>query len=600
MNFQFPVMFYSIGPPEMNPRLIFVKSTDFRAVLLVVFLILPPCLVHAQLCQGSLGDPIVNLDFGSGTTTHGSALPAGTTSYTWSTKDFPIDGSYTIENSTAGSGSQWWSATDHTGNSGGYMMVVNASLSLTDYFYKKTITGLCPGTLYEFAAWVMNLLSSQDLSPPDITFIIEQTDGTVINSYNTGSIALQSGPVWRQFGFYFTTPATVTSVVVVMKNNSAGGAPANDIALDDITFRPCGPEVSASISESAGETDTICVNSNLTLNFQGTVSAGYSNPQYQWQELINGIWQDIPGATSLDAVMPTENYVAGSYFFRLSVGESANFTSQQCRVVSNRITLVVEPRPVAEYNILSALVCANQGVQFTDSSQSTRPVTYSWDFGDGGVSSEKNPSHLYSQSGTYHTSLIITSPEGCADTATLSVPIELLPVPTAKFHVTPDDTTIFHPAVTFIDESSGGLDCLIDWGDGTVTDCSSTVHDYTTPGTYIVKEIVENAEGCRDTAFTKVIIRAEFRFFIPDAFTPNNDGLNDVFKPALFGVHGYVFLVFNRWGQELFVAHDSAEGWNGYYKGNLCPPGIYIYKITFHDDVANQYRVYSDTFALVK
>ena len=71
---------------------------------------------------------------------------------------------------------------------------------------KRDTNSCLPGTLYEFAAWMMNLLRSQDLSPPNITFIIEKTDGTVLNSYTTGAIALQKSPLWRQFGFYFTTP----------------------------------------------------------------------------------------------------------------------------------------------------------------------------------------------------------------------------------------------------------------------------------------------------------------------------------------------------------------------------------------------------------
>jgi len=521
------------------------------------------------------------------------------TSYTYSTNDFPYDGSYTIENSTAGSGDIWWSTTDHTGNSGGYMMVVNASVSLTDYFYKKTITGLCPGTLYEFAAWVMNLLRSQDLSPPNITFIIQQTDGTLINSYTTGSISLQSGPVWRQFGFYFTTPSNVSTVVVVMRNNSAGGAPANDIALDDITFRPCGPNVLTWISESTGDTDTVCEHSNLTLHFKSTVSAGYSNPQYQWQVNLNGTWQDIPGATSSDVLVFTENYSAGTYKFRLAVGERVNFSSLQCRVVSSELTLMVKPQPVATYNISTPVVCANQPVQFINNTQSMNPVIYYWDFGDGNMSSEQNPSHLYSQSGIYNTSLIVTSGEGCADTAILTATIDLRSVPSAAFTVTPTDTSIYHPTITFIDESVGAINCMIDWGDGIITVCSITRHVYTSPGIYVITEIVENAEGCQDTAYSTVIIRSEFEFRIPNAFTPNGDGLNDVFKPNLLGVHDYIFLVFNRWGQILFETHNSLEGWNGYFKGSLCPSAIYIYKITFHDDVVNNFQVYSGSFTLL-
>ena len=103
----------------------------FRVLFLVAACMFAVPVSEAQLCQGNLGDPIVDITFGSGNSTHGNPLPAGITSYTWSSADFPIDGSYTIENLTAGSGNNWWSTSDHTGNSGGYMIVVNASLSLT-------------------------------------------------------------------------------------------------------------------------------------------------------------------------------------------------------------------------------------------------------------------------------------------------------------------------------------------------------------------------------------------------------------------------------------------------------------------------------------
>ncbi len=367
-----------------------MRDKVFWKFFISFFFILVSLGSNAQLCQGSLGDPIVDITFGSGTSVHGSPLPAGTTSYTWSTDDFPIDGSYTIENTTAGAGDTWWSTTDHTGDAGGYMMVVNASISLTDYFYKNTITGLCPGTVYVFAAWVMNLLRSEDLSPPNITFLIETIDGTVINSYTTGSIALQKKPLWRQFGFYFSTPANVTEVTIVMRNNSAGGAPANDLALDDITFRPCGPDISALISETSLDDDTICQGTNSTYHLDGTVSAGYTNPKYQWQNFVNNGWQDIPGDTSLNLTVSLASYPAGNYLFRLAVGDGTNISSLQCRVLSNQITFVVLARPIAKYGLVSSVVCANQGVQFIDSSQSSGTLTYAWTFGDGGASTEKD------------------------------------------------------------------------------------------------------------------------------------------------------------------------------------------------------------------
>lgn len=125
----------------------------------------------AQLCTGSLGDPVVTIDFESGTG-RGSALGSAITSYTYSSSGMPNDGQYTIANSTSGMLNNWWTTTDHTGNANGNMMIVNASLSKTDYFYKKTVTGLCPGTVYEFSAWVLNLFKDGNSVYPNLTFSI--------------------------------------------------------------------------------------------------------------------------------------------------------------------------------------------------------------------------------------------------------------------------------------------------------------------------------------------------------------------------------------------------------------------------------------------
>lgn len=314
-----------------------------KAVLFIIlfFLVLK---IQAQLCTGSLGDPVVKLDFGTGTASHGTALGTSITSYNWTTADFPNDGSYTIEKTTNTPGT-WWTTTDHTG--GGYMMVVNASLSTTDYFYKNTVTDLCPDTTYEFAAWIMNLLRSNDTSPPNITFTIESTSGTILGTYNTGDISLSSSAVWKQYGFFFTTPADISTVVIRMRNNKAGAAPGNDIALDDITFRACGPTVTSSVQNNTNTSLTICQGDSQSYTLTGTVSSGYSNPAYQWQvSNDNGTtWSDISGANSLTySFVP--NAAVGTYLYRMAVAQSVNISSASCRVVSNTISFKVNESTV--------------------------------------------------------------------------------------------------------------------------------------------------------------------------------------------------------------------------------------------------------------
>jgi gliding motility-associated-like protein len=445
-----------------------------------------------------------------------------------------------------------------------------------------------------------NLLRSQDNSPPNITFLIQQTDGTVLNSYTTGSIALQPAPLWRQFGFYFSTPPGVSTVVIVMRNNSAGGAPANDIALDDITFRPCGPDVAAWVAGSAAVADTVCAGPGRTVTFEASVSSGYAQPHYQWQVLSIGTWQDIPGETQLTLTINSAGLSPGTFLYRLAVGETANYQFSQCLVHSNIVTLVAQAQPVAAYGVISTVVCANSPVMFRDSSQATDQIIYDWDFGDGSSADEDNPSHLYSQSGDYHTRLIITTSHGCCDTATLDITVTMLAIPEAAFTVNPTDTSIYHPTIYFRDEGTGGSECLIDWGDGTVTGCITASHDYTQPGTYLIMEILTNGAGCTDTAFATVIIRSEYRFFMPNAFTPDGDGLNDIFRPVLFGVYNYNFYVFNRFGQQIFETNNPETGWDGTFQGRLCPGDTYVYKITYSDAVSTGFHCQTGSVILLR
>jgi hypothetical protein len=101
---------------------------------------------------------------------------------------------------------------------------------------------------------------------PNVTFSIEKTDGTVIQSYNTNNIATTASPTWLQFGFFFTTPVGVSDVVLRMRNIAPGGC-GNDLALDDITFRRCGPLVSSTIVGTGTNSANVCQGSSQLLMF---------------------------------------------------------------------------------------------------------------------------------------------------------------------------------------------------------------------------------------------------------------------------------------------------------------------------------------------
>lgn len=263
-------------------------------------------------------------------------------------------------------------------------------------------------------------------------------------------------------------------------------------------------------------------------------------------------------------------------------------------------SLRVWQKPEAKYETEVPLACELQPVHFLNKSTGPAPLTYLWAFGDELVSKEESPYHTYKKVGSYLTSLIIASPNGCKDTFELPASLVVNQTPTAGFDIDPKDTSVFYSQVHLSDFSKNTTNCNMFWGDGSVPGNCMTGHDYTVPGTYQVMQIVEN-NGCFDTTYARVIVRPEFVFWLPNAFTPGeSDGLNDVYKPKLYGVHDYRFMVFDRWGEKLFDTSNPEEGWSGYRNNRLCQEDVYVYKITFRDDVSLKGHQYIGHFTLVK
>ncbi|MFT4154664.1 PKD domain-containing protein [Parafilimonas sp.] len=488
------------------------------------------CTLKAQLCTGSLGSAVVNIDFGSGSG-RGAALGSSFTSYSYSSSGFPNDGYYTIANSTSGLLSSWWSTYDHdyqtTGATTGYMMVVNASLSVTDYFFKDTVTGLCAGTTYEFAAWILNLFSNGNTVYPNLTFnIYDASSGDVLGTYNTGNITGSTTAVdWEQYGFYFT--ATTNSVVLKITNNKAGAAPGNDLALDDITFKPCGGTITSSVSDGTVSKE-ICLGAANSVELVSSYSAATSNTQYQWQVSTDGgtTWSDISGATSSTYTVDdiTEE---GTYLYRLATAEGTNINSSSCRVLSNTITLIVDAYSAA--TLLSSYInCDDYTFDFENEDSSSDVAGYLWSFGDGQTSSSASPSHTYADTGTYSLTLITTNTNGCSDTASSTV--KVYPGFTAAFSATGN---CYLSPFQFTDKSSAVYGTINSWswdfGDAATTADTSSEQNpsytFSATGSYTVSLSVTSSKGCSGTATETVTAYDKPSLYLP--FTDTLICVND-------------------------------------------------------------------------
>jgi gliding motility-associated-like protein len=171
--------------------------------------------------------------------------------------------------------------------------------------------------------------------------------------------------------------------------------------------------------------------------------------------------------------------------------------------------------------------------------------------------------------------------------------IEVYPVPHASFTATPMVTTVSQTHVDFLDLSSGSpVSWFWDMGDGaTLGDTAitqNTSYDYTQEygSFYPVYLEVINAYGCVDDTTIIVEVQPEFTFYIPNAFTPNNDGINDVFFGTGIGIAKYEMWIFDRWGNLIFTCTDINTTWDGTVQDagdELCQIDTYVWKVAITD-----------------
>lgn len=604
----------------------------------------------AQVCTGSLGDPVVNVNFGGGANP-GNQLQAATTTYNFTSSTCPNDGSYTVIKSTTSCFNNTWHTLteDHTPNdASGYMMLVNASYNPGD-FYVDTVKNLCANTTYEFAAWIMNVLLPTSCSPnpiqPRLIFNIETTAGTVLGTYSTGNIPSASSPTWKQYGLFFTTPFNANNVVIRLTNTAPGGC-GNDLALDDITFRPCGASVTTSIANNNQTMVDMCKGSVTNLLITANIGNGYIAPASQWQESIdNGIgWADIAGATTL--TYQFNKTVMGVYQYRLSVSEGANTGISSCRVASNPVSIAIHDFPAVTATSNSP-VCEKQVINLTASGG----ATYAWSGPAAFSSSLAAPSLIAQNNSGGQYNVIVTDQFGCTNTASNTVITHSKPVATIGNTQTicegnavtlqagggitylwspavglsavnisnpiasPTDTTIYSVIVTgsnnckdtaavalnvlkkptasagpdkillrgqtvVLDGNIGGSNVSFTWSPGTFLNNSLLLQPIATPLNDLryTLEVISNV-GC-GTSTDDVFVKVYNDIYVPTAFSPNNDGLNDTWRiEALVAVLNAKVFVYNRYGKVIFEATGNNTQWDGNYNGQPLPAGAYAYMI---------------------
>ena len=248
-------------------------------------------------------------------------------------------------------------------------------------------------------------------------------------------------------------------------------------------------------------------------------------------------------------------------------------------------SVLVYPMPIVNFSSDEVRGCAPLSIYFTD--HSTDAGLCLWSFGDRSYSNQCQTQHLFGQAGNYDVTLNVTSKQGCSSQLTKSRMIHVYPLPQAICHVEPAATSIFHPEIHFENRSPSSVKCLWNFGDHSTSDSCSLTHAYADTGFYNIELLVVNQYGCKDTTDCSVYVQPEFTFYVPDAFTPDHDGINDTFHGSGIGYHTYSLLIFNRWGNEIYKADDDMHPWDGTLNAGKVEAemGVYIYKIDLKDDL---------------
>lgn len=273
------------------------------------------------------------------------------------------------------------------------------------------------------------------------------------------------------------------------------------------------------------------------------------------------------------------------------------FIPNLCSATSS-ISIVVNPKPVVVLNTADPDGCNYPFVtSFYPTTVNTGTLV--WNFGDNSNSeSGFAPSHTYSTPGSYTVTTTYTDNVGCTTTSTLNTSITVYAVPVADFNPSPDVTTVVDGEVTFNNLTSDLSTNTYVWnfaGLGGSSD-ESPVYLFTNSGEYFVTLIATSPHGCQDTAVKKVTVNPDVVLYVPNAFTPNGDGLNDAFQiflpPTGVDYSTFQLYIYDRWGEMIYKTDDVTKFWNGAKNnsGEIVKQDTYVYKITFKDDKKKFYE----------
>ncbi len=349
--------------------------------------------------------------------------------------------------------------------------------------------------------------------------------------------------------------STTYSVFAVDANGCVGTSDSAIVLVNNINL----------VNLSTVPDTNLCEGSPYLIS--ANVSGGIGPYSFNWN---NGLGQGQ--GPFVVAPLSTTNYIA-------------TITDVCGNTINESVTVNVNPLPSVHVLPQTATACGAVVLDLNNLATNPSGTTYLWDFGDGSNSTLENPTKAYTQTGIYNVILTVTTPQGCVDSEQTNMNVTVNPKPIAQFEFDPKETTILNAQITFDNYSVDADFYKWTFGDGANSNQTNPVHNYEKEGTYFITLIASNTFGCKDTALAELLIEPHFNFYIPNAFTPDNDGNNDIFTAVGEAIESFDMLIFDRWGELIYETKSLEKGWDGSAKGGseVSMEGVYVYKIRIKD-----------------
>lgn len=635
---------------------------------LVFYTIIPQA--QTITCNGVLGYPLIDFNFGQGNSTQTAYSPLTTYAPNLSTNTmFQASGVLGAANTSGlvkntgifGPQPYWVVSSDHTGNANGLLLGINMPDNVGDTVVEFTMTGLCPNTTMQYSIWLLNLMApshplvlagSPSIQYPNMIMRIVDASNNIIGSFNTGNVPTDG--IWHQYAYLFSNGNNST-VKLQLINNTYGSGAGNDVALDDITVRPCVP--SADIFPKWDT--TLCKTTSVT--FTSSITGNVYNPaNYQWQYSTNqgSTWVNGGGnstGTTYNFTFSPVNAPTEYWIRYLVYPGTGGVINTNCHAISDTSIIRIDTIAHNFLNSTDTIFCSSAPVNLNPGSL-LNATSYIWNTG------ATTPNITVNTPGTYW--LRISSVLGCKATDTINIEIDQAFTPELG-----NDTALCKGTQLTLNVSGLNANSYL-WSTG----ATDSVININTSGIYWVKAFFNNCTTSdtiqieiqekpvvnlnNDTAICEgkyitlknainypgasyqwndgstelelnvmeagmywltitslpnctssdsiniTVEQCNCDLMIPNAFSPNGDDKNDIFLPRFIkegcSWANYHLSIYNRWGELVYFSNNIKKGWDGSIKNKNADGGIYMYYVAFIDQSTGKSKTYKGDISLIR